>query len=357
MVNLRSDCEEIINLIDAGDENEPIITLDADVVFMQPVDMMYSRVISTLSQGNCSQAFEDFDVAVLGMGSVHLFSALGLSRYAKYIHDLYSKDVSSTFNHAKKRGRRHYSDMDRMEEFVQEDRRLRSYCLTHYEFMPEESVDSVVGSWSSQKPFFEGIGCVVANTMRAFQKKTKAKILMNKLIEARSSATATNGTNFNDLVKVTGKAIPDNLSLCYLHFQGAHKRVSVQWTLVFLHLYEVYRRSFQQQQQLSADKLFLCKEHFTDVMYVDDDLVLREVGTLGVAPFKDIKGFTIQNENTNEDPLVLLGYFNVRLSSGEDGNGNQQYGRGKLVIVEDALYWMFRIGTALTEKEKRSLGV
>lgn len=333
-----------------------IMTLDADVVFMNPVNVMFSRVISTLSQGNCSQAFHDFDVAVMGMGSVHLFSSTGLAKYAKYVLSLYKKDVSSVLDHAKKRGRRHYSDMDRMEEFVSENKRQRSFCLTHYkyDFMPEEGVDGVVASWATQKAFFDGIGCVVANTMQAFQKKTKAKILMHKLIEAKD--TKTGMASFSDLVQMTGNGIPDDLPLCYLHFQGSHKRVSVQWTLVFLHLYERYRRPASvSEHKGGSEKLFLCKEAYTDVMYLDNDFVLREVGTLGVPPFRDIKGLTIHNENTKEDPLVLLGYFNVHLASG-GGGGENGHGRGKLLRVEDSLYWMFKIGSVMSTEEKLSLG-
>ena len=78
------------------------------------MNAVFSRVISTLSQGNCSQAFHDFDVAVMGMGSVHLFSSTGLAKYAKYVLSLYQRMLLRC-DHAKKRGRRHYSDMDGME--------------------------------------------------------------------------------------------------------------------------------------------------------------------------------------------------------------------------------------------------
>ena len=217
--------------------------------------------------------------------------------------------------------------------------------------MPEEGVDGVVASWATQKVFFDGIGCVVANTMQAFQKKTKAKILMHKLIEAKD--TKTGMASFSDLVQMTGKGIPDDLPLCYLHFQGSHKRVSVQWTLVFLHLYERYRRPASVSEHKGGSELFLCKEAYTDVMYLDNDFVLREVGTLRVPPFRDIKGSPFTTR-TRRRTLSCCRILQCPLGSG--GGEPRMGGRGKLLRVEDSLYWMFKIGSIMSTEEKLALG-
>ena len=352
-----------------------VISMDADVVFMHPVDMVYSRAIATLTRGNCSHAFEDFDVVVMGFGSVHFFSSDGLSTYAKYITALYEQDVAIVQKRIWRDGRfRHYSDMQSMEEFVNEDRTRRSSCLTAMDKAPsvtsrscQKSGDRIEGVTCHD---YEALGCMVANTMTNFKKVATPKLLMHKLIAALGATHRAVGTTsvlqdekeLHDLLEVTGtltlqgdskKFLPGNLSLCYLHFQGSHKRTAVQWTLVLRHLYWRYRSlqhpKLYQNDELLQKRLFFCKEGFSDVMYLDGNLGLREVGRLGVAPFVDIKGLTIRNENTKENPLVLLGYMIIRLKNGQLGN---------LVVVDDALYWSFKgNGTAFSIEERQALGL
>ena len=352
-----------------------VVSMDADVVFMHPLDLVYSRAIATLTRGNCSHAFEDFDVVVMGFGSVHFFSSAGLNTYAKYITAMYEQDVAAVQKRIWRDGRfRHYSDMQSMEEFVNEDRRRRSSCLTAVDKAPritslscQEGGDRIEGAACHD---YEALGCMVASTMYEFQKVATPKLLMHKLIAALDATQRGIGTTsvlegeqeLHDLLEVTGdltlqgdskRFLPGNLSLCYLHFQGGHKRTAVQWTLVLRHLYWRYRSlrhpKLYENDESFQDMLFFCKEGFSDVMYLDGNVQLREVGSLGVAPFADIKGLTIRNENTKENPLVLLGYINVHLKGGK---------RGKLIVVDDALFWSFKANVSTySGEERQALGL
>jgi hypothetical protein len=101
--------------------------------------------------------------------------------------------------------------------------------------------------------------------------------------------------------------LPGNLTLCYMHFQGGHKRVAVSWGLVLRHLYGRYLQ-LRRPHEEKRERLFIVKFGYTDVMYVDENLSLREVGTLGAAPFADVRGLTIHNEQNRDNPLQLLWY-------------------------------------------------
>ena len=279
-----------------------IVTMDADIVFMHPVDTVFSRAIATLTRGNCSKAFEDFDVVVMGYGCVHFFSSTGLSKYANYVTAFYEQDVATVKNHVLHFS--HYSDMDLIKEFVNENKRHRSSCLTALAKTP-----NFLKSRSCQRGGnqhlkidekvtchdYEELGCVVASTMTEFQKVVVPKVLIHNLIDVLKlnntregkGVALENERELHDLVQVRGtghnkKDFPGNLSLCYLHFQGLHKRVTVQWTLVLRHLYWRYRQlrhpHLYEHDETMKEKLFLCKYGNTDVMYLDENIQLREVG-------------------------------------------------------------------------------
>jgi hypothetical protein len=213
--------------------------------------------------------------------------------------------------------------MDRMNEFVDADRRHRSCCLAspRRPRVVSQSCSTSSGKGSGKEEEGEGegvkggetaaaaaaaatcydyhaLGCVVVNSVKAFENVADLKVLLRILVdvvrreegggekekEKEKESDHRVGTmdekRLHELVQVTGSLLdhdhahgsssrrdpylPGNLTLCYMHFQGGHKRVAVSWGLVRILLCYCSSSFLVCDVSLSLLSIYYCLSAFSD---------------------------------------------------------------------------------------------
>jgi hypothetical protein len=125
--------ENMNNFVFVG-ENEPkikrVLTIDSDVVLFQNANVFFDSLLNGLQL--ISPIHGDvFDVIIVAHGAVQLWTDQGLVKFSKYIIDWFNRPRHVIFEMAKKhksRTRTHFSDMNLISYFANENASMRNAC-------------------------------------------------------------------------------------------------------------------------------------------------------------------------------------------------------------------------------------
>lgn len=131
---------EIVRNWNIANPNDPItriITMDSDILFMKNVAELFHNVLNSITFIPGKKK-EDFELTVLGLGAIHMWSPVGLHKYSDFIYDWYNdskidvkENIKSVLGKSKLNGEYHFSDMQLVEVFIKRDGKTRDSCFLH----------------------------------------------------------------------------------------------------------------------------------------------------------------------------------------------------------------------------------
>ena len=123
------------NIANPNDPISRIITMDSDILFMKNVAELFHNVLNSITFIP-NRKKEEFELTVLGLGAIHLWSPVGLHKYSDFIYDWYNDSKIDVKENIKKHagkimGEYHFSDMQLVDAFISRDRKTRDSCFLH----------------------------------------------------------------------------------------------------------------------------------------------------------------------------------------------------------------------------------
>jgi len=133
------------NIANPNDPISRIITMDSDILFMKNVAELFHNVLNSITFIP-NRKKEEFELTVLGLGAIHLWSPIGLHKYSDFIYDWYNDSKIDVKENIKKyagklMGEYHFSDMQLVDVFISRDRKTRDSCFLHASSLNDNAND------------------------------------------------------------------------------------------------------------------------------------------------------------------------------------------------------------------------
>jgi len=123
------------NIANPNDLITRILTMDSDILFMKNVAQLFQSALNSINF-TPNRKKDDFELTVLGLGAIHLWSPKGLQKYSDFIYEWYNdtnvkENIKKALNYNKLMGEYHFSDMQLVEVFIEKDNKTRDSCFLH----------------------------------------------------------------------------------------------------------------------------------------------------------------------------------------------------------------------------------
>lgn len=188
-----------------------ILSLDLDVLMTISAADFVQRIVSALSTSAAEEQRHDFEVAVIGLGAINVFTPKGLKSFSKYIQSWYAQSDEEVRKANAKYGR-FFSDMMIMKEYLEavKTTEQRNACYEYWKA-------SEYYSWKedpTNKCLLERLGCVPMSGYREMMKGNTIRFYRGK--EKLSDAYSLASMAKDGFGQVTARGDREELPYCLI---------------------------------------------------------------------------------------------------------------------------------------------